>query len=282
MKKKVKKIIAQFYKKIGGRYNRFIDDEVVPHVKIVSAEETLNQLALFIENNQRGVYMRFGDGDIFLYKMKDDGFQKSSDLLSYEIAESLALTGANVLKCLAIHSDLFGYSPGMERGNHKNKDVFALQLFKDSFKFFVGSTIYSPVALHFIATVNPSKANAFLKLLKLKTAIFIGNENVKTETVTLLFGKEIIHIKTPSENAYCEINRIENEAIEALKKLESYSVVCVAMGCSGRPLMKRLWNLNRNIFLFDFGSLLDGIDGNYSRTWLKINTINYSEILKDL
>ena len=54
------------------------------------------------------------------------------------------------------------------------------------------------------------------------------------------------------------------------------------MGCSGRPLTKRLNNKNHNIFIFDFGSLLDGIIGFNSRPWLDITTINYKLLLKDL
>jgi hypothetical protein len=282
MKTKVKIIKKYLTKIFKSNINRIIENEIVPNVSIISAEETLSQLELFIYNNQKGVYMRFGDGDIFLLKNVDDGYQKKSDLLSKEMSEALSLSGPNIFKCLAIHSDLFGYSEGMIGGNHKNKDSFALKLFKDSYKYFVGSAIYSPVALHFIATENPVRANMFLKLLKSKMAVFIGNENIKSNTLNLLFGQKVIHVKTPSINAYSEIDRIEDEAIASIEILGHFSVVCVAMGCSGRPLMKRLWKANHNIFLFDFGSLLDGIDGNDSRSWLKMNAINYSELLKEL
>lgn len=282
MKTKIK-ILKNYFKTIfKSSINRFIDAEIVPNVNIISAEETLSQLELFISNNQKGVYMRFGDGDIFLLKNVDDGYQKRSVLLSNEMSEALSLSGLNVFKCLAIHSNLFGYSEGMTRGNHKNNDLFALKLFKDCYKYFVGSAIYSPVALHFMATQNTLRANLFLKLLKSKTSVFIGNENIKKDTLNLLFDQKIKHIKTPSINAYSEIERIENEANKLLEKIEGFSVVCVAMGCSGRPLMKRIWKSNHNVFLFDFGSLLDGIDGNKSRTWLKMNNINYSELLKNL
>lgn len=256
--------------------------EIGQLVSVISAEETLFKIEKYITQNQKGVYMRFGDGDIFLLKNTDDRFQKSNALLSIEMKESLSLQGQNVFKCLAIHSDLFGYSDGMIKGNHKVSNTFAIKLLKDSYKYFIGSNIYSPVALHFVATKNPIWANNFLKLLKSKIKIFIGNENVKEETLHLLFGKDVVHIKTPSKNAYDEIDRVENEALDVLKKNSYFSVVCVAMGCSGRPFMKRIWENNFNVFLFDFGSLLDGIEGNKTRTWLKINEIDYDLLLKDL
>ena len=276
-------IIKLFLKKWASNFiDDILVDELKNKVKIISAEDTLDTLESYINNNRKGVYMRFGDGDIFLSKNKDDGFQKSNPILAKEMEESLSLQGQNVLKCLAIHSEQFGFSEGMVRGNHKNKDKFALKLFKDSYKYFVGCTIYSPVALHFVATQNPERANQFLKNLKIKTSIFIGNENVKQETLQLLFGKKVIHIKTPSENAFSKIDEIEDQAMQQIKKINDFSVIVVAMGCSGRPLMKRIWKQNCNTFIFDFGSLLDGIEGNNSRTWLKINAINYSTLLSEL
>lgn len=290
MKKAVTKVkvkinnLMKFFvkKKASNIINEILVDELKNIVKIISAEDTLETLESYINNNRKGVYMRFGDGDIFLSKNKDDGFQKSNPILAKEMEEALSLQGQNVLKCLAIHSEQFGFSEGMVRGNHKNKDKFALQLFKDSYKYFVGCTIYSPVALHFVATQNPDRANQFLKNLKIKTSIFIGNENVKQETLQLLFGKKVIHIKTPSENAFSKIDEIEDQAMQQIKKINDFSVIVVAMGCSGRPLMKRIWKQNCNTFIFDFGSLLDGIEGNNSRTWLKINAINYSTLLSEL
>ena len=51
------------------------------------------------------------------------------------------------------------------------------------------------------------KKSQTVKILKLKTKIFIGNENVPKDKVQLLFG-DSIHIKTPKINSYNEIDRI--------------------------------------------------------------------------
>jgi len=250
-------------------------------IKIISTEDTLDLLFFKIKNNMRGVYMRFGDGDVFLLKNKPDILQNVNLSLAKEMQEAFELSGVNVMKCLAIHSEVYGYEEGMSTGNHKNDDKLARQLLFDTFMFFIGSNIYSPVALHFMAVENVMKANLFLKLLKSKTSLFIGNEFVKKETVDMLFG-DCIHIKTPSTNSYDDIDRIYLESQNTIKNINSFTVVCVAMGCSGRPLMKRLYKEGSNVFLFDFGSLLDGIEGNATRTWLKINDINYQELLRDL
>ena len=263
-------------------FDDILIEKIKSMVHIISAEETLEQITYFLINNKQGVYMRFGDGDIFLLKNVDDGFQKSNQLLSLEMEEALSLSGAGIFKCLAIHSDLFGYSDGMLKGNHKVSNFLAKKLLKDSCKFFVGSNIYSPVAFHFTATNEPLKANSFLKLLKQKTKIVVGNEFLSDKTKSVLFHKDVVHIKTPSKNAYNEIDRVEQETLSALENIQNFSVIVVAMGCSGRPFMKRIWKKNFNVFLFDFGSLLDGIEGNNTRTWLKINQIDYNLLLTDL
>lgn len=294
MKKIIRKIISKvinfwdnlFFKIFRDRLMYLFEEDLVrslyDNIIIVSPEKTLDEIENCLLFNKKGAYLRFGDGDVFLLKNKADSFQENSFLLSMEMKETFLVKGQNVFKCLAIHSDVFGYSEGMEFGNHKNTDAFAFNLFRDSFRYFIGNNIYSPVALHFIATINTKRANSFLKILKSKTQIFIGNEESDLKVVSLLFGKNIAHIKTPVRNAYSEIDRIEREALDYISKIETFFVVCVAMGCSGRPLIKRLQNKKLNIFLFDFGSLLDGISGNNSRTWLKMNDINYDLLLDGL
>ncbi|CAM4153078.1 GT-D fold domain-containing glycosyltransferase [Gillisia hiemivivida] len=251
-------------------------------IKIQTTYDTLDEIEECIERQRGGAYFRFGDGDVFLMELKNDSFQNANRKLSIEISEAFGLAGKNIFKTLPIHSNLFGYDNGMFNGNHKNEDHFAKQLLYATFPYFIGHKIYSPVALHFIATNKVHRANSFLKVLKANTKVFVGNKNFTSKSIELLFG-DSIHIKTPSTNAYSEIDRIHNESTEAIDKI-SHCVVCIAMGCSGRALMKRLHHYTRskNVFLFDFGSLLDGVNGNDSRTWLKVNEINYDELTGNL
>jgi len=261
-------------------YTDYLVCEISKSTNIVSPLKTLEKIQKSISNKKRGAYMRFGDGDAFLAVGINDLFQKSSNLLSDEMKEAFSLKGEFVLKSLSIHSILYGYEREMYNDNHLVSDEYANKLLSYTFTYFVGHKIYSPISLHFAASYYSSIANTFLKLLKSKTVLFIGNETTPLDKVELLFGA-VPHIKTPPKNSYDKINDIEEDAIRVLDNLSEFGVVVVAMGCSGRILMKRLYKRNYNVFLFDFGSLLDGICGNESRPWLKEISNNY-EFLQDL
>lgn len=256
-------------------------DSVINTIRIESPENTLDEIYLLIEKNTAGAYMRFGDGDVFLMQNKNDAYQESHLSLAKEMNESFLISQKNVLKSLAIHSDLFGFEDKMDKGNHKNNDRLAYSLVYSTFQYFIGQKIYSPIALHYLATTNPERANQFLKLIKREVKIFVGNENLDDNTFEKLFG-DASYIKMPERNAYSKIDLAVEECESLLNHMDGFNVIVVAMGCSGRVFMKRILKLNKNVFLFDFGSLLDGIVGNKTRTWLKINNINYDKLLRDL
>lgn len=284
IEKNIKKKIRPILKKYALKY--FFSDfkeilllEVINGIKIETTDSTLCAIEECINKNNKGAYMRFGDGDVFLLKNRNDSSQKSNKILSEEMKEAFLINDSHVFKSLAIHSDLFGCEEGMFEGNHKNTDSLSLYLLKVTYMFFIGQKIYSPVALHFTATENPTRANSFLKLIKSKAKVFIGNEKLSNNTITKLFGN-VQRIDTPSKNSYAQIDRIYDESIEQINLLDKFHVIIVAMGCSGRPLMKRLYqNSNKSFFLFDFGSLIDGFDGVENRTWLKVNNINYDMLI---
>ncbi|MFD1294269.1 GT-D fold domain-containing glycosyltransferase [Lutibacter holmesii] len=275
--------ISYFYKVFKTIFRKNIREDILnlSSIRIINTSQTLDVVENSIVNQQKGVYMRFGDGDVFLMNMKMDSFQNPNLQLAIEMKEAFECKGENVHKCLAIHSERYGYEEGMFIGNHLVKDKEAQILLMNTFQFFIGENIFSPIALHFNASNNIERAKIFLKNLKIHTKLFIGNKYLKNDVLNKLFGN-VMHIETPEKNAYSEIERIYSEAKNELIKIDSFCVIVIAMGCSGRPLMKRLYNDDYNIYLFDFGSLLDGFNDNMTRTWLKKNKIDYKYLLSDL
>lgn len=257
-------------------------EEASNSITIVSPLDTLNKIKETIAKEQQGCYMRFGDGDVFLLNKQADLYQKASEKLSTEMKEAFAMSGSSIYKSLSIHSKAFGYEKEMYVGNHLVSDAYATYLLKSSYPYFIGHQIYSPVALHYAATYHPALANDFLKVLKSKTFLFIGNKHIKREVLEKLFGQEIQIVGTPDNNAYTAMDDVEQQASSILANSANFGVVVIAMGCSGRVLMKRLTLLKKNIFLFDFGSLLDGLNGIESRTWLKKEKLDYHLLMKDL
>lgn len=252
------------------------------YVRIQPTRQTLWEIEKCIEAKKFGAYLRFGDGDVFLLNSQNDSFQMVNQNLTAEMQEAFALKGLNLFKTLPIHSDLHGFEEGMFLGNHKNENSFSKKILDISHPYFIGEKIYSHVALHYLACTEVQRANSFLKILKSHTRLFIGNKNLNEKVIFRLFGN-VPHIKTPERNSYDEIDRVYNEALDHISKIEGFFVICIGMGCSGRILMKRLLKSGyTSFFLFDFGSLLDGMNGEDSRTWLKVNEINYDELTDNL
>lgn len=120
-----------------------------------------------------------------------------------------------------------------------------------------------------------------LHLIRVNNPIFVGNERYKIQKLNKIFGI-IPVIKTPSNEANSKINEVVEELVNVQNKIEesNYGAVIIAMGCTGRVLVKRMIKTyNFNSFYLDFGSLLDGIFEYQSRSWLKKNNIDYYDIL---
>jgi len=262
------------------KYTSIIYSHLKNIIQIVSPEETLETLETHIGEKKQGAYMRFGDGDVFLAIGQNEMMQKTNPALAQEMKEAFAMKGEGIFKSLAIHHKQYGCEKEMYVGNHLQNDEAVEVLVRNTFPYFVGYKIFSPVALHYMACYFPEKTNLFLKKLKEHTILFIGKEDTPVEIINDLFGP-VPHIKAPLKNAYDQIDIIEANANEFLKNQHHYGVVILAMGCSGRILMKRLHENNYPVFYFDFGSLLDGICGHITRPWLK-EKIDYSLLLKDI
>jgi len=271
-------------KRLDLAFDRFYRTKLLERagksIRITSPTETLDEISRLILSKRGGAYLRFGDGDVFLLNGRPDRLQIWSEGLSQELLESFCMTGPTVIKGLAIHSERFGKELEMTKGNHLLADDFAFKLLADSFEFFIGNRIYSPVALHYVASVNPEEAKEFLDMLKRNCLMFIGNETIKPAVIRSLFG-DVIHVETPSENAYSNIDEIENEAAETLNEKSGFGVIVVAMGCATRAIIKRLHKRFPEKFFFDFGSLIDGLNGELSREWLRISNVNKDILLAD-
>lgn len=248
------------------------------------SDETLDKITEIISKKEKGVYLRFGDGDVFLANGIDDSLQKSNFSLQQEMQEAFALNGPNILKCLPLGCDQFnGLEKGMFLGNHQVPNECCLNIVNLAAPIWNGEIkdVYSMTALAHCSISNQDRCVKFLQFLKNSNCVlFIGNQNIPFKIREMLFGPHCEFVATPSTGSYAEIDRIEKESIEKLNLIDGYKVVVTAMGCSGRALQKRLWNRFDNIFLFDFGSLMDAICGWETREWISLVHFNPEPFLQ--
>lgn len=249
-------------------------EELIMSEFIWDSYTTLNKCRETIENRISGAYMRFGDGDVLLREGYNDMLQYGNVNLANEMKEAFSLSGEGIIKCLPLHSDKYGYMPNMSLGVHKWDDEFADRMFYWSRQYFKNDKIYSMAALHYLAIYDREFTIDFLRFIRGLNPIFIGNENVPTDIAKKLFNAKT-HVKTPPQQCFDHLDRIESEAFTELDKyINDYNVVVLAMGTSGRLLMKRILKKQKyNGFLFDFGSLLDAICGWNTRDWIALSPV---------
>lgn len=251
-----------------------------------TSEPTLNKITEIISKKEKGVYLRFGDGDVVLANGQDDSYQDKNVFLQQEMREAFALNGPNVLKCLPLGCQVFsGLENGMYEGNHGSSDAWCINMVNMAAPFWNGEIgdVYSMTALAHASTSNVGLCINFLKFLKQSNcAVFVGNCNIPVHIRELLFGKECQFVPTPARNSYEEIDRIEKECLEKTANINGYKIIVTSMGCSGRALQKRLWNKLDNVFLFDFGSLMDALCGWNTRAWIDLEHFNAPAFVQTL
>lgn len=244
------------------------------------SEDTLNKIMEIISDRQKGAYLRFGDGDVFLANGMDDGYQTNNLGLQSEMQEAFALNGPTILKCLPLGCKEFGgYEEGMFPGNHELPFDFCTDIFNQAALLWNAliKDVYSMTALAYCSTSNLDLCLKFLKFLKKANCIvLVGNRNIPDHVRELLFGSQCQFVPTPSQNSFDEMDRIEKECLEKIKNTKDYKIIITSMGCSGRILQKRLWNQLDHVFLFDFGSLMDAICGWETRAWISLTHTHFN------
>ncbi len=261
-------------------------DPIVPDLIYHNSRETLSDILKIIKSRQKGMYMRFGDGDINLATGRHDMLQRLNRKLQHEMREALAINGPTVLKGLCLQCEEFGgFEEGMLPGKFLSDYEISLGMLGQAAVFWGASItdIYCVVALHYLATDHEQEAVRFLRQLKSENCtVLVGNEHIPPNIRSQLFGARCAFVPTPSSQAYRDIDRIEKEVLQQVAQSDEYQVIILAMGCAGRVLQKRLWQKAKNLFIFDFGSLMDALCGWDTRAWMRLSNFNASAFLKKL
>jgi hypothetical protein len=238
-------------------------------VQIVSAVDTMQAIVTALREKQRFAYMRFGDGDVLILNGGSDSHQEISKALMKDHRRAFSLHGSDVMKALPLHSKKFGADKHMGPGEHMWSDDFASQMLLGAFEFFVGTKIWSMVAVHYSMVYRPELAKLFFAEIGAHEPIFVGGKQNDALVLEKLLGSRAI-IKTPSRDAYSEIDRIYGEVISLVEtRGKDFEVIVFSCGMSSRILIDRLHRLGKNLYLFDLGSILELFRKETQWLWVK-------------
>lgn len=266
-----------------------------PSAKFLSTKETLEAISEKIKAKEPGIYQRFGDGDLNLALGMNDMLQMRNSTLEKLMKEAFAYKAPNILKTLPHHCKEWGtHEEGMFPGNHEGNEVWCTDAY-NKFRSLIGVVeenypVYSSVALCHQATVDPMQTREWLKNFKTNNIpLLIGNEKIPSSLVEKLFSPNTVHVKTPSSQSFSKFETIENESLEVLRNMpnDQYGIVVTSMGCSGRALQFSLYKKlvlgeARNLFFFDFGSLMDAFMHTKTRAWIELTSLDPDIILNGL
>ena len=252
-------------------------------VKFYDTRTTLEKIKGIIQTKEKGAYFRFGDGDVHMCVGLNAGWQRGNAKISLEMTETFLLEHKNIIKTLPLHCIGNGEDSEKMCAGMRFSENRCLRVLRLAQKIYDFESVYSPWILPFFAVYEPDVCIEFLKFLKKNNcALLIGNKNIPRSLINLLFGNNCQFVKTPPRNAYSAIDRIEREALNKIKKDTEYKIIITSMGVSGRPLQKRLWAKLDNVFLFDFGSLMDALCGLRTRQWIGKSKFNRKKFIKKL
>lgn len=238
-------------------------------VQIVIAVDTMQAIVTALRAKQRFAYLRFGDGDVLILNGGSDSHQEVSKALMKDHRRAFSLYGPDVMKALPLHSKKFGADEHMGPGEHMWSDDFASQMLLGAFEFFVGTKIWSMVAVHYSMVYNPDLAKLFFAEIGTHQPIFVGGKHNDSFILEQLLGSTAI-VKTPSKDAYSEIDRIYGDIVELVEaRGRDFDVVIFSCGMSSRVLIDRLHRTGRNLFLFDLGSVLELFRNETQWLWVK-------------
>ena len=102
---------------------------IFPQLKFHQTIPTLTKIREIIESKQKGMYLRFGDGDVNLAEGVYDMYQVPRQDLASEMREAFALNGPTILKTLPLYcAELNGLEEGMFPGNCETDLTWCTQI----------------------------------------------------------------------------------------------------------------------------------------------------------
>lgn len=254
-------------------------------IKFHQSKETLSKILEVISKKEKGAYFRFGDGDVRLANNIVDLMQVPIPELAEEMREALGINNPNVLKTLPLYCNKYGgLEAGMFPGNHECPEDWCDNIIAKAKPFWGDEfeEVYSHVALSHLACTEPDTAIDFLKKIGTLKTYFIGNKDIPLPLLNKIFPNIYSGFHTPARDSYKYAVENYEDWLNSFKIEGEYILIVTCMGCSGRAIQKRLYKDLDNVFLFDFGSLMDALCGWDTRAWIELTKFDKEGFLNKL
>lgn len=243
-------------------------------LSVKSTLETYHTLVKLLRKEKKVYFLRYGDGE-FISMM---GHNHRNYNFSPELQTEL-------IECFTINHPSFLIASVINIQNEKGmtKGVFARFDSNDSLEEYVVSNqlqndtgIYeSPVMFHYLSVFKPKLIYRFFEeFIRPKNKMFIGC--TPQNTAEKLYGKIDSYIQVPTKHAY---DTIQDWWPKIEKNIDQVSLVIVSAGAASKVIGKRLWFLDKEVHLLDIGSLIDAVEQNNTRTWIRLQGHKINRIL---
>jgi len=216
--------------------------------KTIGNIETVIEIQNKLINNQRVVYIRYGDGDLIAMYPNSvgkvvGGNNKSN--ITEKVRNGL-INGYNVKD----DSYLVGTVMGVNHPRSMGKNVNMNNL--NTVNLVNHKKLYSAIAFQELFMEKPEEFVEFFNILNKGRYIHVCHYYHKN--LDRYYGKLVKHIKIPKFNSPSVEEMITNEILST--NTDSYDHIIFSAGQASRIVIGKIWNkVNKNIL--DFGSVSD-------------------------
>lgn len=249
-------------------------EEQPTKLSVKSTIETYQTLVELLRKEKKLYFLRYGDGEFVSMMGHDHRNYNFSPEMQQELIECFSIEDPQFLIASVINIQ---NEKGMSRG------LFARFGMNNSLEEYVlenqlqnQTGVYeSPVMFHYLSVFKPKLIYQFFEeFVRPEKKMFIGS--TPQQTAEKLYGPIDIYVPVPAKHAY---DSIDNWWSEIEKQVDAVSLVIVSAGAASKVIGKRLWYLDKEIHLLDVGSLVDAVEMNVTRTWIRLKGHKINKVL---
>ncbi len=234
------------------------------NIKTKSIQDSYDYLLERIAQKERLFFVRFGDGEFVTLLKKNHRNYVYNENLAVEIEASFRIKDPNYLISCPIN---YPYDEFHAKGIYKQFSWQDEMIDVMNNKNIDDKIVYeNPCIFQCMAVFKPKMLKPFFDdFIRPKTKMFIGSTS--KEVAEKLYGKIDYYVKIPVRNAYETIDEWWPEIETNANKVD---LVIPSAGSTSNVIALRLWNMDIDCKLIDFGSIVDAVDDKISRSWIRL------------